>query len=130
MLFVTVMVAVMDVVPSTVAPVKTTDKPWLFQKGHKPYPNAGRPKGSRDARTIYLESLPLKAQQWVKSTAPAVLIDARKIALPIEGDDVLATLAPTLVVFGQLPTTTPSVMPQFPVVESSNISVTVDVPVS
>ena len=59
---------------------------FVFQKGNPPPKGAGRPKGSRSASTIYLESLPKKAQQWVKSTAPAVLIDARKIALPIESD--------------------------------------------
>ena len=60
--------------------------PYLFKKGQPAPPGAGRRKGSRDAATIYLESLPLKARQWVKSTAPATLIDARKIALPIESD--------------------------------------------
>ena len=59
---------------------------YVFKKGDPNIPHGGRPKGSRDAATLYLESLPLKARQWVKSTAPAVLIDARKIALPIESD--------------------------------------------
>lgn len=59
---------------------------YAFKPGHPPLNGGGRPVGSRDAATIYLESLPLKARQWVKSRAPNVLIDARKIALPIESD--------------------------------------------
>ena len=64
--------------------------PYLFKAGNKPKARAdggiGRPKGAKSAETIYLESLPIKARQWVRSTAPGVLIDARKIALPIESD--------------------------------------------
>mgnify|MGYP001617393004 FL=1 len=60
-------------------------KPYQFKPGQR-VQGCGRPKGAKNADTIYLESLPRKAKQWVKSTAPAVLIDARKIALPIESD--------------------------------------------
>ena len=73
-------------------------RPWQFKPGHAP--SGGRPKGSRDAHTIYLESLPLKARQWVKSTNPAVLIDARKIALPLEEDAASASPARILIFIG------------------------------
>ena len=55
-----------------------------FQPGHAPLPGAGRPKGSRNAETILRDALPLKARQWVRSVAPAVLIDARKLIIPDE----------------------------------------------
>ncbi len=65
--------------------------PYTFKRGHAPM--GGRPKGSRDAATIYLESLPIKARQWVKDTSAATLIDARKIALPIDSDAVTPSLS-------------------------------------
>lgn len=64
----------------------------------------GKPKGYKNAATIYLNSLPLKARQWVKSEHPSVLIDARKIALPIEADALTdAVTNPVLIVFGSPP---------------------------
>lgn len=57
-----------------------------FQKGHIPLPGAGRPKGSRDAINVILDAAPQKAKQYVKSTAPAVLVDARKWIMPIDSD--------------------------------------------
>lgn len=57
------------------------------KKGMPAPAGSGRPKGHRNAATIYLESLPHKARQWVKSEHPSILIDARKIALPLESDD-------------------------------------------
>lgn len=62
-------------------------KPYQFKKGdpgnpRKVNPLATRQPGTPNAQTIYLESLPIKARQWVKSTSPAVLIDARKLAIP------------------------------------------------
>ena len=59
-------------------------KPYQFQPGHAPYPGAGRPKGSRDAATIYLESLPRKARQWVKSTDARILSEARQLTASVE----------------------------------------------
>mgnify|MGYP001617731005 CR=1 FL=1 len=59
---------------------------YQFQPGHKRIEGSGRAPGTPNASTIYLNSLPLKARQWVKSDAPQVLIDARKIALPIDSD--------------------------------------------
>ena len=70
---------------------------YKFQPGHKGLRGAGRPKGSRDAATIYMDSLPLKAKQWVKSTNPAVLIDARKLAIP--DAEPVNPLAPQIIVF-------------------------------
>ena len=69
----------------TVAPAKRSPwlKPYHFKAGEANishhHPKAHRQLGSKNAETVYLESLPVKAKQWVKSTAPAVLIDARKI---------------------------------------------------
>ena len=51
-----------------------------------PEGKTGRPPGVKNAETVYRDALPKKARQWVASTAPAVLIDARKIALPIDSD--------------------------------------------
>ena len=78
--------------PTSVGKVDT--RPWLapyrFKKGQpnpaQLDPRAHRQPGTLNASTIYLKSLPKKARQWVKSEAPAVLIDARKIALPIDSD--------------------------------------------
>ena len=61
-------------------------KAHQFQVGHERIVGSGRVTGTPNAQTVYLDSLPIKAKQWVKSQAPAVLIDARKIALPIESD--------------------------------------------
>ena len=69
---------------------------YKFKPGHAPLRGAGRPVGSKNAATIYLESLPFKAQQWVKSTDAAILIDARKLALP---DKALPSASPQVVVF-------------------------------
>ena len=62
-------------------------RPWLapyrFKKGAenpaRTNPKAHRQPGSRDAATIYLESLPLKARQWVKSTDAKILSEARQL---------------------------------------------------
>ena len=79
---------------------------YAFKRGQAPPPGAGRPKGSRDAATIYMESLPLKAKQWVRSTNPAVLIDARKLAIP--DAEPVNPLAPQIIVFvGTSPSNNP-----------------------
>ena len=70
---------------------------YAFKPGEAHVRSPGRPKGSRDAATIYLESLPLKAKQWVKSTNPAVLIDARKLAIP--DADTESQRSPQVIVF-------------------------------
>lgn len=70
-----------------VSPRKQRDysylKPYQFKPGHAPVPRAdgtvGRPVGLKDAATIYLESLPLKARQWVKSTDAKILSEARQL---------------------------------------------------
>lgn len=77
-------------------------KPYHFKKGDpnnpaKINPLAHRQKGMKLAQTIYMSALPLKAQQWVKDTSPATLIDARKISWPQEIDG--AERGPQLVVF-------------------------------
>jgi len=70
-----------------VSPRKQRDysylKPYQFKPGHPPYQRAdgtqGRAVGCKDAATIYLESLPLKARQWVKSTDAKILSEARQL---------------------------------------------------
>ena len=64
-------------------------KPYQFQPGHGKL--GGRVAGTPNALTVILDSAPRKARQYVKSTAPAVLVDARKWIMPIDSD------APTVV---------------------------------
>ena len=70
-----------------------------FQPGHAPLRGAGRPKGSRDALNVILDAAPIKARQYVKSTAPAVLVDARKWIMPIDSDAPSPSLSVNLVAF-------------------------------
>ena len=77
-----------------VSPKKQRDysylKPYQFKPGHaavrREDGTAGRPEGTCDALTSILASAPVKARQYIKSTAPAVLVDARKWIMPIESD--------------------------------------------
>ena len=93
-------------------------KPYQFKPGQvvkkADGTNNGRPEGRKDALTAILESAPLKARQYIKSTAPGVLVDARKWIMPIESDkvgssdgvNVLAFLAQHLTLIAP-PVTTP-----------------------
>lgn len=86
--------------PSKASRIPKQLAPYVFKPGHAPIKGGGRPKGSRNAESIYLESLPIKARQWVKSKAPAVLIDARKIALQIDSDtSIPASVSSRTIVF-------------------------------
>ena len=92
---------------------------YRFQPGHEAIRRedgtTGRPKGTKDALTVIAESAPHKAKQYVKSTAPAVLVDARKWIMPIDSDKsvsvadaqpVLAFLAQHLTIVMAAPPTT------------------------
>ena len=104
------MPAVLDATENATGRVSTRMPPQLakyaFKKGQPPPLHAGRPKGVQNAATIYMDSLPLKAKQWVKSTNPAVLIDARKLAIP--DAEPVNPLAPHIIVFvGTSPSNNP-----------------------
>ena len=66
-------------------------------------PKAHRQPGTRNALSIILDSAPKKAAQYVKSEAPAVLIDSRKWIMPIESDTVgsVADAQPVLAFLAQ-----------------------------
>ena len=80
-------------------------KAYQFKPGHLKVPGSGRKPGTRDAVSILLDSAPTKAKQYVRSTAPAVLVDARKWIMPVESDGV-PDGAPRVLIFigeGALP---------------------------
>lgn len=57
---------------------------YAFQPGHKKIAGSGRAVGQPNAASIYLESLPIKARQWVKSTDARILSEARQLTAKLE----------------------------------------------
>ena len=62
---------------------------YKFKPGHVTAPNVGRPKGSKNAQTILLQSAPRIARRYVKEAlagSPTLLVDSRKWILPVESE--------------------------------------------
>lgn len=62
---------------------------YKFQPGHAPLAGAGRPKGAKSWTTVLGEASPKLAKKYVQQAqrgAIPLLLDSRKVFLPIDSD--------------------------------------------
>ena len=79
--------------PRMIAVPKARDyshlRKYQYQVGQKPPIHSGRPKGSKNATTILIQSAPKLAKSYVRKALngdASVLIDSRKWIMPTDGE--------------------------------------------